>query len=470
MTARVLLIVFLILTAVPHASGGNRALLVGIGPGYEQSGLPPIEGPQRDVELARYLAQRMGFGPKEIRTLRDREATRRAILNGLDWVEEGATDGGRAFIYYSGHGYQVPDTNGDEDDGCDEVLVPVDVDGARLHVDMFILDDLIGEYLGRMARAQTVVMVDSCFSGTVTKSLYAWSNRNTKYLGKGASVCARPVNLKSIGLADAPQGTRNLVVLTATAQNEVAYGDVTSGNKGSLFTQAIFDSARLRGESVTFRTLRNEAARTVRNLCDQKGLIPFTPQLDGNSALFDMDLRFRTGDTSDDQSVEAASGMQELLERVMGGSKFMVSIRADDRWIGIGQPIAFSVASSKDGYLNLIEVEPNGNLNVIFPNRFALENWVRADRELRIPQDIGGFRFKGGPPAGKSVIVALVTQVPLNLYSEKQLGTRLQSLKSIGADEYKGLKRAITRSIAVWPEREGEKEFGACGITINVRD
>lgn len=66
-------------------------------------------------------------------------------------------------VHYSGHGTYVKDRNGDEADGYDEALYLYD--GV-------LIDDDIREILDKIPEGVTVVlMFDSCFSGTITKSL-----------------------------------------------------------------------------------------------------------------------------------------------------------------------------------------------------------------------------------------------------------------------------------------------------------
>jgi len=452
----------LILT--PFARAESRALIIGIGQAYGNAGITAINGPEKDVELIKVLASTMGFKSGEIKMVKEDMATKKAVLDGFRWVKDGVKNGGKAFIYYSGHGFQVSDKNGDEDDGCDEVLVPVDASSPE----KFILDDEIGKQLKSMGKAETVIIIDSCFSGTITKGIYMWSNWNTKYLGKTASRCGKPVNVKSIGVAEEAAKGGNIVILTATSQNEVAYGDLTGRGKGSLLTQAIYDTVQKRGSNVTFRILRDVAAKRIRRICESKKLIPHTPQLYGDPGMFDKDIRLRPGSAPQGGGIEDVGANRELIERVVNSSRFMVAMRSDRRRIPIGDRISFSVTSSKRGYLNLVELEPNGNLNVIFPNGYVSDNRVRADVEKNIPEDIGGFKLVGQEPPGESRIVAIVTRIPLNLYTERNLGNRIGQFKAIGRNELMRIKSALTRSIAVKPEKMDGKEFGATGVTIRV--
>jgi hypothetical protein len=66
------------------------------------------------------------------------------------------------FLTYSGHGGQVPDTNGDDIDGKDETWVLFDGE---------VVDDELHELYTRFkAGTRLVVLSDSCHSGTVTRA------------------------------------------------------------------------------------------------------------------------------------------------------------------------------------------------------------------------------------------------------------------------------------------------------------
>ncbi len=107
--------------------------------------------------------------------LTNSQATRNAILNAFErWLIHGTKEGDLAFFYFSGHGTQIPDQNGDEDDGMDEALCPYDLVpvGAGSAVESrVILDDEMGVLLRRLKGRDVVVFVDACHSGSMTRSI-----------------------------------------------------------------------------------------------------------------------------------------------------------------------------------------------------------------------------------------------------------------------------------------------------------
>lgn len=85
--------------------------------------------------------------------------------------------GDLAVICYSGHGSWIPDTNGDEADGRDEVLVPYDF-AKNLVVD----DELRQILVSRETGSRVLFVSDSCHSGTVFRLLGPATARKMRFL------------------------------------------------------------------------------------------------------------------------------------------------------------------------------------------------------------------------------------------------------------------------------------------------
>ena len=61
--------------------------------------------------------------------------TKRNIEDAFTRITQYSKAGDIVFIHYSGHGGRVRDLNGDEDDGFDETLIPVDFKNAGQIID-----------------------------------------------------------------------------------------------------------------------------------------------------------------------------------------------------------------------------------------------------------------------------------------------------------------------------------------------
>jgi len=151
----------------PAAGGKKRALLIGINYGGQKG---ELRGCHNDVDSMLKYLKSAGFadGSCEVRVMRDNgsdeQPTSANILNALAWLAHGAAAGDALFLHYSGHGGRMKDDNGDEADGYDETLIPLDFETAGQ-----MRDDLLHKTLiMRLPEGcKLTAVMDCCHSGTV---------------------------------------------------------------------------------------------------------------------------------------------------------------------------------------------------------------------------------------------------------------------------------------------------------------
>lgn len=82
----------------------------------------------------------------------------------MHWLVQGCQPGDSLVFHYSGHGSQLLNFSGDEMDGYDEVLCPLDYETKGT-----ILDDEINATLVRPLPGGVMLhaIIDACHSGTV---------------------------------------------------------------------------------------------------------------------------------------------------------------------------------------------------------------------------------------------------------------------------------------------------------------
>jgi hypothetical protein len=121
----------------------------------------PLFGCVNDITTANdFLARRHGFKPDERFVCTDERATTQGYLDRLEAFVTGIQPGDKLILWLSHHGGTVA---GDEVDGRDEVLCPVDFNGQRQNI---ITDDQFSEILGRVPEGvYSIVIADTCFSG-----------------------------------------------------------------------------------------------------------------------------------------------------------------------------------------------------------------------------------------------------------------------------------------------------------------
>ena len=160
----------------------KSALLIGINEYHPVIG--PLGGCINDAhQVKSVLLERFSFSEDGIKELYDFDATREAILNGLDWLIRGAEAGDALVWSYSGHGTRLP--NPQDPSGKDEVLVAFSpewetllsnqLDASVLFLEenwelQFIRDEEIKACLEALADGVNLtLLMDCCYSGDISK-------------------------------------------------------------------------------------------------------------------------------------------------------------------------------------------------------------------------------------------------------------------------------------------------------------
>jgi len=234
-----------LLGLVAPAAAEDRALLVGVGK-YRNPGAN-LDGIQLDLAMMQEVATLLGFRQNQIKVIQDEQATLSNVEQAIGtWLTQGVAPEDQVLFYFSGHGAQIPDENGDEADGADEVLVMHDVEvvqrNGRASLANVLVDDRFNELLVRIPSQHILVMVDACHSGTATKSV-SLSPRGlgeTEGMFKFYYYPSMPVTAKS-DFSISEQGDRpGYVALAAARDDEQA---ITT-RQGSIFTLGLRQSIR----------------------------------------------------------------------------------------------------------------------------------------------------------------------------------------------------------------------------------
>lgn len=204
--------------SVTGAGGGKkRALLIGINYVGQQG---ELKGCHNDVVMMKQYIETQGYtsDSDSMKVLMDDGnhdmPTMANILNAFQWFTDGVEAGDSLFFHYSGdaflptscrvrsrasrlsivdlpfsgHGGSVRDENGDEKDGKDETLIPVDYQERGQLTDDVILSQLVLEV---PRDATLTVVIDACHSGTVLDlpyTLIANSSNMDSFNSGGASI------------------------------------------------------------------------------------------------------------------------------------------------------------------------------------------------------------------------------------------------------------------------------------------
>jgi metacaspase-1 len=223
-----------------------KAVLVGVDV-YERPEIPNLNGCVNDVGLVRHvLKEYFGVPNEDIRVVVDHRATKANILHRVRTTCQTAEPGDVVVIYFSGHGSQIRDRDGDElTDFLDELICPHDMDWDR---QTYIVDDDLDALFEEIPEGVLLeVFFDCCFFGAEAASgeLAAWVDPAD--LGPGVRYLPPPLDIASRAAGDEDRldvhtfahcqcfAGRN-VLWAASAEGEPAVEDDLDGRTHGVFT------------------------------------------------------------------------------------------------------------------------------------------------------------------------------------------------------------------------------------------
>lgn len=174
----VIAIVVLLIGGQTMNAETKRALLVGIsdyGNAMEDPNKWANISGANDIKLLSPLFSEHGY---TVTSLVDAQATHAGITKALEKLAKDSKKGDRGYIHFSMHGQPFEDLNGDEEDGWDEALIPVDAE--MLYAEgvyegkNHLLDDELESYFNEIrnklgSEGQLIVILDACHSGTASR-------------------------------------------------------------------------------------------------------------------------------------------------------------------------------------------------------------------------------------------------------------------------------------------------------------
>lgn len=412
------------------AQAENHALIMWIGD--YQNPANNLNGIDKDARMANEMAQRMNVPASNILEFKNQQLTLDGMRNAIRSLTNRIKEGDKVFIYYSGHGYQVNKQGGG---GCTEGLVTYD---ANLY-----LDDALAADLDRLSNkaSQVIMFNDSCFSGgAATKEL----GRSVTTTASGAPTKAYPGEVKAPGAAaagytcgqavnkmarnleiSASKGGAQLFYLAASADNEVAY----PSDKGSLATLAW--SSCLKDPSAD---ADGSGMITGRELveCSRRWMASNFAGRQTITGHKNADLPMSFARASSSTATSSRVNPERSLRDLAAGSDpaYRVNLRLASNRLRIKQdPLDFTVESNRDGYLYIVQAgSDKKTFNILYPNRFDKNNYVRAGSSVRLPGDT--WRIKAGGPAGTSYMLAIVSPTPRNFTKDVDAGAAFGVLEA----------------------------------------
>ena len=427
-SAVVAFLITLALTSTSYAV--DRALIVGIEK-YRDPQVPMTPGCEADARAMAQLMQSV-YKFAEVKILLNEQATASNIEHWFrTWLIAGTQPGDRAFFFYAGHGSQLADNNGDErkEDGKDETLAPYDVNprsGANM-----MRDDLFEEMIGRLNGRRTVLVFDSCHSGTISRGIPKLkefsSGGGVRYLptpeqfaelekarsrsagGEGYVVNARTAGSRDLSVEDEfiePSRFSSMsgaVIISAAGDRQLAYPIMVNGTYRGALSYLLIESLQKSQPNL------NDLAERLKRRFLQ---LQTTGKLGGhqqpvftisNNALLANKPLFATWEETP---------IIALINR-LSPDDVELRTRENKSAFRIGEKVSYEVTTNSSGYLYLIVFSRQNVATCIFPNSIDRDNQVSTGT-VGIPRS-KAYEIPIQEPAGRDVVMALLSRQKLNL-------------------------------------------------------
>ncbi|MCH8293465.1 caspase family protein [Candidatus Poribacteria bacterium] len=314
---------FVLLLSSQSLLADKWALLIGVNE-YIYDGIPDLKGCETDVELMRkVLTTKYGFPKENIGLILSEKATKENIVAALkEWLIEKPKAGDIVILYYSGHGVQIVDTSGDEEDGFDEAFCPTDVKPNESKTEFLnvLLDDELDELLSQIPTDNVTVILDCCHSGTATKSLMSVGMSQSRVIDRDLLLVAKqkpkpPKNEKPPQGSSRAPGNPSHVVITGCDDHEVSqertwYSPDVGYFRSGVLTKYLVDELNQQQPDITYTNLMARIRQKIGTGAVQ------TPQLYGDIERPIFSTRQPAGDI---ETVSAATKPYVVITDTIGG-------------------------------------------------------------------------------------------------------------------------------------------------------
>jgi len=414
----------------------QHALLIAI------SDYPDVPGRDADLPacvhdaaaVKHWLQTQYGFPEANIREHYNQAATTEQITTSLEELVEVVKPGDAVKIYYSGHGTQVMDANGDETDRKDEALATWDMvedisKGIR-DPEHWLTDDVICHYLSRLQTNRVLVFFDCCHSGTGTRSFGDYFTPGPRKVGEEEEVRVKFLPSGFFWNLDRskpkPQPKPDAELLTANGLHTLvaacrAEEQALAMQSMSLMTRLFLADAATSHAQVPIgdlgiRTTRQVSQAVNKYRAAQPSISTQTPEFEGNLKWSLDQLLSATPVTNDARTfaapkvdLESVPTPEEAKRMAWGEIEVRVTT-TKSRYVE-GETMEVTVDSNSDGYLRLYYIDAAGATHLLFPNDASSSNRIQAGKPFRIP-DSEGYELEMTAPFGQEVLKAVVSSTP----------------------------------------------------------
>lgn len=394
------------LLSVAGNARADKALLVGVNEYPKLTRGSNLEGCVNDTRnMEKTLAGR-GF---TVTTLVNEQASKRAILDALARMKTEVRGDERFVFYFAGHGVVASD-------GA-SALLPGDA-SEKTEASDLLRDELYNALMAVPARSRTVLL-DSCFSGGLSRRALGRQIKKTRYYKRGIAANGgnnggndgrRTIMEVQSDSNDHISKGAEIVYFTASLANQTSGEDDFEGQRGGVFTH--FLTARL--QKTTPQTLWNEVQKDVTgevaDYMEQTQTPKLSPTDYATRPVFDgKDTPAPMPDPSPKPEPKRTA-WDDFNQDHTDTSLFALTMTPGLNTVKVKQTFTFEAKiGAQSGWLVLLEKDTDGKVYLLFPaNRSMDAARVSANSTVRLPV-ASGRSYAADTPGVERVKALLFT-------------------------------------------------------------
>ena len=145
-----------------------------------------------------------------------------------------------------------------------------------------------------------------------------------------------------------------------------------------------------------------------------------------------------------------------------GTAQLQITAQTDKIAYNIGEEMSISVQTSKAAYINVFDITPDGVVTRIFPNSYAVNNYLQAGQTCIIPSTNDPFKLKIAGPRGTERVRVVATTDSVNIVPARDF-------TGDSFAQYNGTVAQFDQAIDEQLARLASGSWGNVNITFQVK-
>ena len=212
--------------------------------------------------------------------------------------------------------------------------------------------------------------------------------------------------------------------------------EISLGQTGLLDETKIAKAGKMLGAEKIITISKKENISSIRMTDIESGVVEGV--WFGDSSSSEKDLSSNTSLLK--KMLEGIAMNRALSELKSIDSSLKVSLKIPKTTFKNGEELTFEVYSEDSGFLTLIDIQPDGSIVQLLPNKTGMSNKINAGQSYIFP-DKSRAKLYITPPFGKDTLRAIVSKEPLQLFKKEDLeGESISTVKmGLGGTLSKGI-------------------------------